>query len=623
MGDAIKMKLETKDMAAENVQKIANLFPNCVTEKEKADGRLEKAINWKMLKQMLKGKVIDGEEAYEFTWVGKKAAIVEANKPIRKTLRPCKEESKNWDTTENLYIEGDNLEALKLLQESYLSNVKMIYIDPPYNKGKDRIYKDNFTQTFTEYEDESGIRDEHGNIMEENHSGDARFHSKWCSMLYSRLLLARNLLDKDGLIFVSIDDDEFVNMKKILDDVFEDALFINCFIWQKNSSVKTDRKKFTVNTEYVFLYANSSDYKLNDAYKPLAEASQKLYNKDDNDGRGRYQTVSLQKPRDPGPDTTYDYIDNNGKIWKCPPKGWRMVKDKIKALENDNRLVLTGNTLRVKDYWNERDNEGKRIDSLWNDISQNTAGSSELESTFNQADIFSNPKPIELISRCLKIADKDAVVLDFFSGSATTAHAVMQLNVEDGGHRKFIMVQIPEPTDKNSEAYKAGYKNICEIGKERIRRAGDKIVADNADKEGMADLDIGFRVLKVDSSNMNDVYYGAEDYSQHLLLQMEDNIKSDRTELDLLFGCIVDWGLELSCPYASTEIEGYTVHNYNDGDLVACFAENIPESVIKAIAKMEPMRAVFRDSGFADSPAKINVTEIFKRLSPDTDVRVI
>lgn len=620
-----KMRMESVDMTEKNIDRIAELFPNCISEaldeeKSTPENKVYKrVVNLDILRQMLSGDVIEGDEAYEFTWVGKKAAILEANKPIRKTLRPCPEESKDWDNTENLYIEGDNLEVLKLLQESYLGKVKTIYIDPPYNTGNDFIYRDDFSQSIAEYAEESGVYDEDGNRMFRNTDTNGRFHSDWCSMMYSRLVLARNLLAEDGLIFMSIDDNEVASLKVLCDEVFGADNFINIFVWQRNSSAKTESGKFTVNTEYILLYTRSSEYALNAAYKPLSEASQKLFKFDDNDGRGKYQTVSLQKPRDPGPETTYDYVDNSGKVWPCPPKGWRMKYEKIKALENDNRLVLTGNTLRVKDYWNERENEGKRVDTLWNDLAQNTAGSNELKQILGKAGVFDNPKPTDLIKRCLEIGPKDGIVLDFFSGSGSTAHAVMKLNAADGGKRSFIMVQLPEECDESSVAYKEGYHTICDVGKARIRRAGDQISAEHQDVK----LDTGFRVLKLDESNMNDVYYSATEYSQDLLSMLTENIKDDRNDLDLLFGCLLEWGLPLSMPYTSEVIDGINIHTYNDGDLIVCFEENIPDTVIKEIARRQPLRAVFRDSSFNGSPAKINVGEIFKMMAPDTRVKVI
>lgn len=616
-----KMRMESVDMTAQNIDKIGALFPNCITETVDENGNPKKAINFELLKQMLSSDVLEGDEAYEFTWVGKKESILEANKPIRKTLRPCMEKSANWNGTENLYIEGDNLQVLKLLQESYLGMIDTIYIDPPYNTGNDFIYMDDFKMSASEYAEEIGMYDELGNRMYRNTDTNGRFHSDWCSMIYSRLLLARNLLSEEGLIFISIDDNEVAALKVICDEVFGTDNFINIFVWQRNSSAKTESGKFTVNTEYILLYAKSYNYALNAAFKPLSEASQKLFKFDDGDGRGKYQTVSLQKPRDPGPETTYDYVDNTGKVWPCPPKGWRMKYEKIKALENDNRLVFSGKSLRVKDYWNERENEGKRIDTLWDDLSQNTAGSNELKQLLNKAGVFDNPKPTDLIMRCLEIGTKNGIVLDFFSGSGTTADAVMRLNEKDGGKRKYIMIQLPEIVGEDSVAFAEGYKTICDIGEERIRRAGAKIAENNTLLSSQ--LDTGFRVFKLDDSNMNNVYYRPTEYSQNLLSMLESNVKSDRNDLDLLFGCLLEWGLPLSLPYSSEQIEGCTVHNYNDGDLMACFDENIPDSVIKEIAKRQPLRAVFRDSSFANSPSKINVGEIFKLMAPDTRVKVI
>lgn len=616
-----KMRMESVDMIAQNIEKIGALFPNCITETVDENGKAKKAINFELLKQMLSGDVLEGDEAYEFTWVGKKESILEANKPIRKTLRPCMEKSVNWDDTENLYIEGDNLEVLKLLQESYLGMIDTIYIDPPYNTGNDFIYMDDFKMSASEYAEEIGMFDELGNRMYRNTNTNGRFHSDWCSMIYSRLLLARNLLSEEGLIFISIDDNEIAALKVICDEVFGTDNFINIFVWQRNSSAKTESGKFTVNTEYILLYAKSYNYALNAAFKPLSEASQKLFKFDDGDGRGKYQTVSLQKPRDPGPETTYDYVDNTGKVWPCPPKGWRMKYEKIKALENDNRLVFSGKSLRVKDYWNERENEGKRIDTLWDDLSQNTAGSNELKQLLNKAGIFDNPKPTDLIMRCLEIGTKNGIVLDFFSGSGTTADAVMKLNEKDGGRRKYIMIQLPEIVSEDSVAFAEGYKTICDIGEARIRRAGTKISENNTLLSSQ--LDKGFRVFKLDDSNMNNVFYSPAEYSQNLLSMLESNVKSDRSDLDLLFGCLLEWGLPLSLPYSSEQIDGCTVHNYNDGDLIACFDENVPDSVIKGIAKRQPLRAVFRDSSFANSPSKINVGEIFKLMAPDTRIKVI
>ena len=610
-----KPKFETPNLTAENVAKIAELFPGVVTEGK---------VNFDLLRSML-GDEVYGDEAYEFTWVGKRAAIAEAGRPIRKTLRPCVEESKDWDTTENLYIEGDNLDVLKLLQESYLGKVKMIYIDPPYNTGHDFIYNDNFRSNNDEYNEQVEMFDEVGNKQfRENTISNPRMHSDWCSMIYSRLVLARNILEDDGLIFISIDDYEQENLKKICDEVFGESNFVNKVTWVRTRSGKTVTRQLLVNSEYLYIYAKSQDYDWNQVFQPLAEATVKMYSRDDNDGRGKYRLYPMQKTSSPGPETTYDYIDNSGRVWKCPQKGWRMNKHKVKALENDGRLCLEGSVISEKAYWNERKSEGRIADTLWNDMPENSVASQEVASLFEGIPLFSNPKPVDYLRRMIRVTDSDqknTVILDFFSGSATTAHAVMQLNAEDGGNRKFIMVQLPEVCAEGTEAAKAGYKTICEIGKERIRRAGDKIKAE----AGLTaqNLDIGFRVLKLDDTNMNDVYYAAGDYTQDLILQMESNIKPDRTDMDLLYGCLLDWGLPLSMPHTHEKIDGFTVHTYNDGDLIACFEERISEKAIREIASRKPLRAVVRDSSFNSSHEKINVFEIFKLLAPNTNVRVI
>ncbi len=626
-----KMKMESVNMTARNVEKIGTLFPNCITETTDENGKLKKAINFDMLRQMLSEDVAEGNEAYEFTWVGKKAAIVEANKPIRKTLRPCKEESVNWDSTENLYIEGDNLEVLKLLQESYLGKVKMIYIDPPYNTGNDFIYNDDFKMTSGEYAEESGEIDENGNRMVKNTETNGRFHSDWCSMMYSRLMLARNLLSDDGVIFISIDDIEVDSLRKICDEVFGSKNFITEFT-RKGSGGRQDSRYYAIVHEYVLCFVKNPDLfvsgkmiKTDDNY-PFFDVDKKL----------RYKTQLLRKwgensRRSDRPNLYYPITDPDGNnhypMLSDTEEGcWRWGKETMQA-NIENGIV---EFKRKGDKWvayekifepKEGEYKTKLYTTIIDDVSNNT-GAALLKELFN-GKYFDYPKPVDLLMRILNLSGvmDDDIILDFFSGSATTAHAVMQLNAEDGGNRKFIMVQLPEKTDEKSEAYKAGYKNICEIGKERIRRAGAKIREENP--MTTESLDIGFRVLKLSDSNMQDVYYSPAETSQAMLAGFESNIKEDRTDLDLLFGCLLDWGLPLSMPYSSEQIDGVTVHTYNGGDLIACFDKNIPESTIKTIAKRQPLRAVFRDSSFADSPSKINVGEIFKMLSPDTRVKVI
>lgn len=628
-----KMRMESVDMTAQNIEKIGEIFPNCITEtldREKSTKETKvykKAVNFELLRQMLTGSVIEGDEAYEFSWVGKKASIVEANKPIRKTLRPCVEESVDWDKTENLYIEGDNLEVLKLLQESYLGKVKMIYIDPPYNTGNDFIYNDDFKMRSEEYAEKTGEFDEEDNRLFKNTDSNGRFHSDWCSMIYSRLLLARNLLSDDGVIFISIDDNEQENLKKICDEVFGESNFIAQVIWKKKYGIQNDARFFSMNHDFVVVYAkNQNVYQQN--LLPRSAEMDSRYKNPDNDPRGPWQSDNLSVGRITEKDI-YPIVTPSGKE-VFPPAGnsWRFSKEKIEELIADNRIWFGeggGNVPRYKRFLSEV-KQGRTCSTIWEyeEVSHTDKAKKDLKSLFEGKALFDYPKPVELIHRSLVLGtNKDAIILDFFSGSSTTAHAVMQLNAEDGGNRKFIMVQLPERTDEKSEAYKAGYHNICEIGKERIRRAGKKIVEDNKDKEGIEDLDIGFRVLKIDDTNMKDVFYSPEEYSQDQLSFLESNIKEDRSDLDLLFGCLLEWGLPLSLPYSSEKMEGCTVHTYNDGDLIACFDEKIPDAVIKEIAKRQPLRAVFRDSSFADSPSKINVGEIFKSLSPDTRVKVI
>lgn len=645
-----KMKFETPDLTSENIEKIAALFPNCITEmldEERSTPEkkvYKRAVNFELLKQMLSPDVVDGDEAYEFTWVGKKAAIVEANKPIRKTLRPCVADSKDWDTTENLYIEGDNLEVLKLLQESYLGKVKMIYIDPPYNTGNDFIYADDFKMESEEWKVESGEWSEEGDRLFKNTDSNGRFHSDWCSMIYSRLMLARNLLTDDGVIFISIDDNEVDNLKNICNEVFGECNLVAEIPWQSRASIQNDTD-FSVNHEYICVYAkrrrqenrrlkdsNYKEWHRRDSFvcKPLPLDKSKFENPD-NDPRGPWKADPFDAPNI-RPNLTYAVTNPVTGEQHLPPRGrhWRISPDKFSSALADGRIIFGKDGKgrpQMKSFYEEKKEFGS-VDNSWftsERIGTTTNGTKEVMELFGGQPYFDKPKPTSLLRKIVDLANvqEDDIILDFFSGSATTAHAVMQLNAEDGGHRKFIMVQLPEPCDEKSEAYKAGYKNICEIGKERIRRAGEKILKEQLANNNStlnspnSKLDIGFRVLKLDSTNMKDVYYAPCDYDQDFLHQLESNIKDDRTDLDLLFGCLIDWGLPLSLPYKSEQIGGCTVHTYNDGDLIACFDTNIPESVVKEIAKRKPLRAVFRDSGFASSPEKINMFEIFKLYMPE------
>lgn len=618
-----KLRMESPDLTAENVEKIAALFPNCITEMlDEEHSTPEKkvykrAVNFELLKQMLSPDVVDGDEAYEFTWVGKKAAIVEANKPIRKTLRPCVAESKDWDTTENLYIEGDNLEVLKLLQESYLGKVKMIYIDPPYNTGSDRfIYPDDYGMTQDEYETASEVYDEEGNkVFSENLLSNPRYHSKWCSMIYQRLLLARGFLTEDGAIFISIDDKEQENLKKICDEVFGASNYVSTIVWQHSIQPKGYLGNFSIQHSYVLIYCKDAlSFKLGSLER--TDEDNKAYSNPDNDPKGPWRSGDVRNALY-RPNLIYDIISPSGKVIKPCENGWRWSKETVAEKIKSGEIIFSADETRIirKIYLSTL--EGRAPETIWfgKDVGTTREGISELKQLFGQAP-FDTPKPTRLIERCITLMnDPQMLIMDFFSGSATTAEAIMKANSKDGGHRTSIQIQYPEECGISSPARKMGYSTISEIGKERIRRAGDKIKSESP--MTTQDLDIGFRVLKLDDTNMKDVYYAPDDYDQGMLAGLESNIKDDRTDLDLLFGCLIDWGLPLSLPYKSEQIDGCTVHTYNDGDLIACFDANISESVVKEIAKRKPLRAVFRDSGFASSPEKINVFEIFKLYMPE------
>ena len=656
-----KPKFETPDLTSENIEKIAALFPNCITEmldEERSTPEkkvYKRAVNFELLKQMLSPDVVDGDEAYEFTWVGKKAAIVEANKPIRKTLRPCVAESKNWDNTENLYIEGDNLEVLKLLQESYLGKVKMIYIDPPYNTGNDFIYADDFRMESEEWKVESGEWSEEGDRLFKNTDTNGRFHSDWCSMIYSRLLLSRNLLTPDGVIFISIDDNEVDDLMKIANDAFGKDNFLACFPRVTKKAGKTT-DAIAKNHDYILAYSKSA---LPTLFLPSHTDEGFRFSDEYEAQRGKYKlnqtldydslqySASLDYPITVEGETFYPgqsyekYLDRKNGNHARADWAWRWSKDLFDFGYKNGFIVIKKydgySRIYTKTYQNckiaktasgftieyiQRTKAISTLEFVENEYS-NDNSKKNLTSLF-ESSVFDYSKPTALLKTLAQYSSAaDDIVMDFFSGSATTAHAVMQLNAEDGGHRKFIMVQLPEKCDEASEAYKAGYKNICEIGKERIRRAGEKILKEQLANNNStlnspnSKLDIGFRVLKLDSTNMKDVYYAPGDYDQDFLHQLESNIKDDRTDLDLLFGCLIEWGLSLSLPYKFEQIDGCTVHTYNDGDLIACFDANVPESVVKEIAKRKPLRAVFRDSGFASSPEKINMFEIFKLYMPE------
>lgn len=637
------LNMQSMDKVAANVAKIRELFPNCVTERINNEGKLEHAIDFDMLKQELSDHVVDGlQERYQFTWPDKRKAILAANAPINKTLRPCREESVDFDNTENLYIEGDNLEVLKLLQETYLGKVKMIYIDPPYNTGNDFVYNDDFKQSSDEYVENSGQLDDEGNRIVANTESNGRFHTDWLNMIYPRLKIAKDILDNDGIIFISINDKEQENLKKICDEIFGNSNFIACIPRKTgagNAAARGNailRKPF----DYILLYKKSDSCILR---RKLVGQYEYKYSDDYGAYRlGQYQATGSDATRDARPSLYYPiYVDKNGKLSTVhkedavktilPKKikgedgRWMWKPDKFNQ-DNNKYIYYDGERLYRKIYYDESKEQNKyQVEQAWLDgsIYQNAAGTKELGAIMNSENaVFSNPKPVDLIKWCVNLHFKnDVTVLDFFSGSATTAHAVMQLNAEDGGKRKFIMVQLPEVCAENSEAYKAGYKNICEIGKERIRRAGQKIKEENP--LTTQDLDIGFRVLKCDSSNMEDVYFTPKEYMDKQQSLFIDNIKKDRSDEDLLFDAMLKLDTPLSSKIEKITIAGKTVYNVAQGHLMACFDTDVTDEVITAIAKEMPSYFVMRDSSQADDSVAINFEQIFNTYSPQTVRRVL
>ena len=625
-----KLKMQTANKADENYRKLAELFPNSVTETIDENGEVVRAIDKDVLMQEIAVKVVDGrEERYQFTWPDKKKSVLLANAPISKTLRPCREESVDFDNTENLYIEGDNLEVLKLLQETYLGKVKMIYIDPPYNTGNDFVYEDDFAQNTDEYLANSGQFDEDGNCMVQNTESNGRFHTDWLNMIYPRLRLAKDLLADDGLIFISIGDEEVDNLRKVMDEVFGADNFRNQIVVRRGAkSVQAQFDtwdKLGKDFEYILLYSRNSTYRFPQQTKKLETTKVGAWN---NHWRGTDRPTMRY--------SLFGITPQSGQ--------WRWSKERSEAaVKNYERLIREIGTDTPTDtqieIWYSK--QGEKIDLLrlsengkpehyipatdetllnssWMDL---LVGSSSEINTLFESKVFDTAKLTSLITRMLGFCDKDAIILDFFSGSATTAHAVMQLNAEDGGHRKFIMVQLPEETDEKSEAYKAGYKNICEIGKERIRRAGKKIKEDSPlTTQG---LDTGFRVLKCDTSNMKDVYYCPDEVEQTLFDNYADNIKNDRTPEDLLFQVMLDLGILLSSKIEETTIAGCKVFNVADGFLYACFDNNVSDAVVTAIANEQPYYAVFRDSGMASDSVLTNFDQIFAAISPSTVRKVL
>lgn len=620
-----------------NLDALYKIAPSCFTEAKCDDGEIRHVVDFNKLRLLLGDNAVeDAPEVYDFTWVGKRAALQEAATPINKTLRPCPEESVDWDKTQNLYIEGDNLEVLKLLQNSYMGKVKMIYIDPPYNTGNDFVYKDSRSLSAEKYND--AIIDDEGNRLVKNTYSNGSFHSDWCSMIYMRLMVARTLLKEDGVIFISIDDNEQRNLKNICDEVFGEVNFVGQWNWFKSATPPNLSKKIKKNIEYVLCYQKGGN---NNTFTGVKKTS----SSDD----------PITKPQNTFKELTFKpgwiHAKFADSIIKAGTYGTSKFPNEllndliIENGVNKNEVKFRNRFIWVQDTLESQVNNGTRINLSKAlvisykkadysaevppnfidekvDVTTTEKAGDDLDMLFDGKTIFDYPKPPSLIYYLTNFdtPQEHSIVLDFFSGSATTAHAVMQLNSEDGGNRKFIMVQLPEETDEKSEAYKAGYKNICEIGKERIRRAGKKIKEENP--LTTQDLDTGFRVFKCDSSNYKDVAFAPKDYNQGMLEGLLDNIKEDRTDLDLLFDCMLRWGVELSLPLSTTKVDGCTIHNVNDGDLVACFDGNVTEAVIGAIADLSPLRVVFRDSSFNEAAQKMNLFELFKQKCDWTDEEV-
>ncbi len=612
-----KLDMHTKDKSQENFEKLKALFPNAVTETIK-DGKIVRAIDKDVLMQEISAEVVEGkDERYQFTWPDKKQAVLLANSPTTKTLRPCKEESVHFDSTKNLYIEGDNLEVLKLLQETYLGKVKMIYIDPPYNTGKDSFVYDDKRITSTEEYKDMAATDEDGNLVYDfrgNAENNGYFHTDWLNMMYPRLRLARDLLTDDGVIFISIDDNEVSNLKKICDEIFGEQNFIAQCVRKRRQSQANLAKNISPIHEYILIYCKYFGEILN---KVPVKLNSNDFKNPDNDPRGAYVTMPCTNKGG----AVYSVKTPTGKIIT---EEWRFKKETYEKLFAEKRIVFPNKgegKPRYKLFYNEKLNSGVIPNTWLENISSNQEATQEIYKIFENK-VFDTPKPIELIKYLTLLGSStQSIILDFFSGSATTAHAVMQLNAEDKGKRQFIMVQLPETTDEDSEAYKAGYKNICEIGKERIRRAGKKILEENKLTE--KDLDIGFRVLKLDSTNMKDVYYVPAQYNRSLMQELETNIKDDRSAEDLLFQVLLDLGIELSCTVETTAIQNKTLYNVNANFLIACFDTDLSEEIITEAAKQKPQYAVFRDSSLSSDTMAVNFEQIFKTYSPETVTKVL
>ena len=621
-----KLKMQTVDGVQDNISRIVELFPECITEVSNQMGGVKRSIDFDKLRQLLSSDIVEGnEERYQFTWPDKRKAILAANAPISATLRPCPEESVNFDTTQNLYIEGDNLDVLKCLKETYLHKVKMIYIDPPYNTGNDFVYEDDFAESASEYLANSGQFDEQGNRLVTNTESNGRFHTDWLNMIYPRLKVARDLLTEDGVIFISIDDNEVENLRKVCDEIFGESNFIATLVWERAYSPKNDAKYISNSHDYVLMYAKSAANFVIGRLERTAEANAR-YSNPDNDPRGVWKPSDMSV-KTYNAECDYSITTPSGRVVE-PPAGrcWSLSRNAFRERLQDNRIWFgsDGNSVPcIKRFITELKHDGMAPTSIlfYKDVGHSQEGAQEVVSLFGDKGVFDGPKPVRLLERLITLANlkEDSIVLDFFSGSATTAHAVMKKNAEKAKHSRFIMVQLPEEvSDKKKDQ---GYKNICEIGKERIRRAGAKIKADSP--LTTQHLDTGFRVLKLDSSNMKEVFYSPKETAQQDLFALVDNVKDDRTSEDLLFQVMLELGATLDSKIEESEVDGKTIFNVADGYFVACFDQEVSDEVVTAIAKMQPTYAVLRDTSLVDDATATNFEQIFKTYAPNTTTKIL
>ena len=623
-----RMKLQSADGAQLNLDALYQIAPSCFTEVADPDsGGVKRSVNFDVLRQLLGDNAVeDAPEAYEFNWVGKQAARAEVLKPIKKTLRPVKEDSVDWDNTQNLYIEGDNLEVLKLLQKSYLGKVKMIYIDPPYNTGNDFVYHDDFAMSADEYAEASGAVDELGNKYIKNMDSNGRFHSDWCSMIYSRLMVARTLLTEDGVIFISIDDNENYNLRKICDEIFGSSNFIAEIVWERAYAPINMVKHFSKSHDYILCYAKDINKPVCNGL-PRPESTNAKYSNPDNDPRGLWRTDNLSVGP-VVPSKVYEIITPSGRVC-LPPKGrcWLYTKERYEEMVADNRIWFgeNGDNVPAPKRFLSEVKQGLTPMTIWKytDVGHTQDSMRELRDLFDGEKVFDYSKPVKLMKQIVRLytnSNENDIILDFFSGSASTAHAVLELNAEDNGNRHFMMVQLQEETPLDSEARKNGYMTIPEIGRDRIIRAASKILKEHPE---FINQDKGFRVFRLDEGNYEDVKRSPKEFKQDQLDLFLNNIKTDRNDLDLLFGCMLDWGVQLSLPMTQEVVDGKTIYTVNDGDLVACFAENVSEDVVKAMAEKMPLRVIFRDSCFAQDADKINIYETFKQKLDWSDQEVV